>query len=150
MAMGREVALKSEVPLDIGMVHVDGASLVQALANLVGNGIRFTPDGGEVRVQAVRDARWLVISVIDNGVGIEVDRQKELLGRSLSVRDSLNHHSSGTLEFNSAGLGLGFPIARGIVEAHGGYLTLDSAPGTGTTVTVRVPGGVQMRMGKAA
>jgi len=150
LAVGREVAVKSEVSLELGMVHVDGPSMVQALVNLVGNGIRFTPDGGGVRVQAVQDSRWLVISVIDNGVGIDVERQKDLLGKSLSVRDSLNHHSSGTLEFNSAGLGLGFPIARGIVEAHGGYLTLDSAPGTGTTVTVRIPGQAHPRMEKAA
>jgi signal transduction histidine kinase len=150
LAVGRRVKIQSEVSLGLDTVHVDGASIVQALVNLLGNGIRFTPDGGWVRLQALRDGPWLKISVIDNGVGIEEERQKHLLDRSLNVRDSLNHHSSSTLEFNSAGLGFGLPIARGIVEAHGGYLTLESSPGTGTTVTVRIPAGAPARMEKAA
>jgi signal transduction histidine kinase len=63
----------------------------------------------------------------------------EVLRRSFSVRDSLNHHSSGTLEFNSAGLGLGLTLARGIVEAHGGVIEAESTPDRGSTFAIRVP-----------
>ncbi|HWN82642.1 MAG TPA: ATP-binding protein, partial [Candidatus Udaeobacter sp.] len=55
------------------------------------------------------------------------------------LRSSLSHHSSGTLEFNSAGLGLGLPLARGIVEAHGGTIRVESQLGRGSTFTLRLP-----------
>jgi signal transduction histidine kinase len=80
-----------------------------------------------------------VFTVTDNGIGIDAERQQNLFDRTFNVRDTLNHHSSSTLEFNSAGLGLGLPIARGIVEAHGGRISVNSAPGTGTTFTIRIP-----------
>jgi signal transduction histidine kinase len=149
-AVGRTVAVELTLPPEPGVAHVDGPSLVQALANVVSNGIRFTPDGGRVQVRAERADSWLMISVIDNGVGIAVERQKHLFDRSFTVRDSLNHHSSSTLEFNSAGLGLGLPIARGIVEAHGGRLLVESVHGTGTTVKVWIPIGSQAQLPKAA
>jgi signal transduction histidine kinase len=124
-------------------VNADGPSLTQALANLVSNGIRFTPDGGRVEVRAYREDPWLVITVRDTGVGIEPGNLSKIFERAFVVRDSLNHHSSSTLEFNSAGLGLGLSIARGIVEAHEGWLTVESEPGQGSTFMHRVPlGGV--------
>jgi signal transduction histidine kinase len=150
LAVGRRVALECRVAPDVETVHVDGPSIIQALVNLVSNGIRFTPDGGKVELRAARDGAWIMLSIVDNGIGIEADRVEHLLERSFEVRDSLNHHSSNTLEFNSAGLGLGLPIARGIVEAHGGRLTLESTPGAGTTLTVRIPMGPHMKMEKAA
>jgi len=150
LAVGRRVTVERDVSPELDAVEVDGPSIVQALVHLVSNGIRFTPDGGRVDVRAVTEDAWLVISIADNGVGIEPDHQKQLFERSFTVRDSLNHHSSSTLEFNSAGLGLGLPIARGIVEAHGGRLVLDSKPGVGTTFTIRIPVGSHTRMEKAA
>ena len=55
------------------------------------------------------------------------------------VRDSLNHHSSSRLEFNSAGLGMGLSIASGIVQAHGGTLMVQSTPGRGSVFTILIP-----------
>lgn len=143
LAVGRRVTVQSHVASDLGSAQLDGAGITQAVANLLSNGIRFTPDGGHVDVRAERDGEWLVIAVSDTGVGIEPERRERLFERSFNVRDSLHHHSSGTLEFNSAGLGLGLPIARGIVEAHGGGITVQSKVGTGSTFTIRIPVGAR-------
>ena len=67
------------------------------------------------------------------------DRKRRLFDRGWQVQSSAHHHSSSTLEFNSAGLGLGFSIARGIVEAHGGSLDVESTVGRGTTVRMQLP-----------
>ena len=135
----RQVEIACEVEPSLGSVSVDGHRMAQAVADLIRNGIRFTPDGGHVRAIAQRDQDELVIEVRDNGIGIPQDKQRDLFNRPFMLHDSLNHHSSSTLEFNSAGLGLGLPIARGIIEAHGGKLLVESRPGEGSTFTIRLP-----------
>ena len=146
----RNLSLVSEVDPALGKVHVDGQRLVQAVANLVRNGIRFTPDGGRIEVRASRTDRDLVIEVRDNGIGIEEDRLKTLFTRSASGRNSLHHHSSSTLEFNSAGIGLGLTLARGIAEAHGGTLHASSRLGEGSVFTLRIPIAGDMQVADAA
>ena len=138
-APGRHVEVTLEVEPGFETVPVDGGRLSQVVTNLVRNGIRYTPDGGHVSVLARREGTDLVIDVVDDGVGIPEERQATLFDRPFMVRDSLRHHSSSTLEFNSGGLGLGLPIARGLVEAHGGTLSVRSAPGQGSTFTIRIP-----------
>jgi signal transduction histidine kinase len=123
---------------------------VQAIANLVRNGIRFTPDGGTVEVHAKREGEALVIVVRDNGVGIPADRLKHVWDRSFTSQDSMHHHSSAKLEFRSAGLGLGLRMVRGIVEAHGGLVEADSREGEGSVFTIRVPYGGLERLDRAA
>ncbi len=138
-ARGRMHHFSIDIQPDLGRARLDGARLMQATAHLVRNAIRFTPDGGQINIQAERQGDNLVISVADTGIGIAEDKKPHLFDRSFMLRDSLQHHSSGTLEFNSAGLGLGLPLARGIVEAHGGTIGLESQPGHGSTFTIRIP-----------
>ena len=138
-ARGRNVEVTLDVDAQLGLVPVDGARLTQVVANLVRNGIQFTPDGGHVSVVARRTSGEMVIDVTDDGIGISAERQASLFERPFMVRGSNHHHSSGTLEFNSGGLGLGLTIARGLVEAHGGTLDVRSAPGEGSTFTIRLP-----------
>ena len=135
---GRQVAVVFEANRGTGSASVDRPRLVQAITHLVSNGIRFTADGGRVDVRSWRDGPRLAIEVKDTGVGIDAERQGDLFERAM-VRDSRNHHSSSRLEFNSSGLGLGLPIARGIVEAHGGRIAFTSIPGAGSTFTIWVP-----------
>lgn len=137
--VNRKVDVLCMLAPDLGDGHVDAPRLTQAIANLVRNGIRFTPDGGEVEVSARREAGALVIMVRDNGVGIPLEKQRHVFDRASLMRDSLHHHSSSTLEFNSSGLGLGLSIASGIVTAHGGKIELESEPGVGSRFTVRIP-----------
>jgi signal transduction histidine kinase len=135
---GREVRVETELA-EVGRVRVDGDRLRTAIANLVRNGIRFTPDGGRVRVEARRVGSDLEVTISDTGIGIAADRQATLFDATYSGRGSLNHHSSNRLEFNSAGLGLGLSIARGIIRAHRGTVALRSQPGRGSTFVVRIP-----------
>lgn len=137
-ARGRRVNLTLEIERDIPLLRVDGARLTEALANLVRNALRFTPDGGKVEVRTRWQEPWLEMEVVDDGVGIEPERHDQIFERGVVVRDSRHHHSSTTLEFNSAGLGLGLAIARGIVEAHGGTIEVDSEPGRGSRFLVRL------------
>ena len=138
-ARGRMHHFSVDIQPDLGRARLDGARLIQATAHLVRNAIRFTPDGGQIIIEAERQGHEIVISVTDTGIGIAEDKKPHLFDRSFMLRDSLQHHSSGTLEFNSAGLGLGLPLARGIVEAHGGTIRLESQPGHGSTFTIRIP-----------
>jgi signal transduction histidine kinase len=146
---GRQVMVVFEANRGTGSASVDRPRLVQAITHLVSNGIRFTADGGRVDVRAWREGPRLAIEVHDTGVGIEADRQSDLFERAM-VRDSRNHHSSSRLEFNSAGLGLGLPIARGIVEAHGGRIGFTSTPGAGSTFTSWVPAEPAHSLARAA
>ncbi len=138
-ATEREHIWLIEIAADVGTAFLDGPRFGQAIAHLVRNAIRFTPDGGRIRVLARSNGGYLIIQVEDSGIGIAEDKKEHLFDRSFMLRDSLQHHSSRTLEFNSAGLGLGLPLARGIVEAHGGAIEVESDPGRGSTFTVTVP-----------
>ena len=138
-AVNRRVAVVSEVAPGLPIARLDAARMTLALANLVRNGIRFTPDGGRVTVRAHADDETLVLEVEDTGVGMSEERRRRLYESAWHARPSDHHHSSSTLEFNSAGLGLGLPIARGINAAQHGALAVASMVGRGTVVTVRVP-----------
>ena len=137
-ARGRRVNVAVETERSAPLFVVDGSRLTEAVTNLVRNAVRFTPDGGRVEVRTRWREPWLDIEVVDDGVGITAEKQAHIFERGVVVRDSRNHHSSTTLEFNSAGLGLGLAITRGIVEAHGGTITVDSAPGKGSRFVVRL------------
>ncbi len=138
-APGRSVHLLSRVDSDVPNVRADRGRLTLAVVNLLTNGIRFTPDGGQVEVCARWNGRQLEIEVRDTGIGIPADRQVAILERGSAGHEVLHHHSSNSLEFNSAGLGLGLSITRGIVEAHGGSLTVESAPGRGSAFRMKLP-----------
>jgi two-component system sensor histidine kinase SenX3 len=79
------------------------------------------------------------IAVHDTGIGISEEHRRSLFERGPAVRDSLNHHSSSTLEFNSGGLGLGLALARNVAEAHGGSIRVESVEGRGSTFTIVLP-----------
>jgi signal transduction histidine kinase len=136
---GRDVRVTVLAEPDPGTAMVDGDRLVEALTNLISNGIRFTPDGGEVTIGCHRNATHLVVEVRDTGIGIPEARQATIFERAFMTRDSKHHHSSSTLEFNSAGLGLGLPIALGIVRMHGGAIEVESKEGRGSVFRIRLP-----------
>lgn len=138
-ARKRELDVDVVVAPDLPPARMDGMRIAQAVSQLVRNSIRFTADGGLIEVRAFREGDELVLQVQDTGIGIPEEKCQDLFDRSYMVRDSLHHHSSSTLEFQSAGLGLGLAIVRGILEAHGGTIKVESQVSRGTTFTLRLP-----------
>ena len=137
-AHGRRVQVTLELDYGTPRLRVDVLRLTEAVANLVRNGIRFTPDGGQVEVCSRWENDTLEIEVRDNGIGVPPEKLEAIFEKGFVVRDSRHHHSSNRLEFRSAGLGLGLAIARGIVESHGGVIEVESEPGAGSTFRIRL------------
>jgi signal transduction histidine kinase len=128
------------IGVETGLVHprVDHDYLSQAILNVVMNAVRFTPDGGSIDLSARRVPEGAEIVVTDTGIGIPKEDQEKIFAKLVELKD-INLHSSGTAEFNSSGLGLGLSIARGIVEAHGGTIRVESEVGKGSTFRILLP-----------
>ena len=109
-------------------VHADRDRLLQALGNLVGNALKFTPAGGHVRADAVVTDTAVRLGVHDSGPGMDESMLAHVFDRFWQARAG-----------DRRGAGLGLAIARGIVEAHAGQLWLESEPGHGTTAWVEIP-----------
>jgi PAS domain S-box-containing protein len=128
-----EVRLEMAVQPDLPPLLADERKLKQILINLLSNAVKFTPAGGAIRLAALRDPANgdLVITVADTGIGIaaaDIHRVMEPFGQ---VDNPINRKFRGT--------GLGLPLTKGLVELHGGRFDLESTPGVGTTVTIRLP-----------
>jgi len=109
-------------------IQADQQRLVQAFSHLINNAIKYTPDGGriEVRGQLVDEDEGIVhIIVADTGIGIAPEEQ-ELIFEPFYRVGSADLHSTGTVKFKGAGPGLGLPIAKGVIEAHGGTIWVES------------------------
>jgi PAS domain S-box-containing protein len=120
------------------MLDADPTRLVQVIANLLTNAIKYTPDGGRIRLAGFRDPATgeAVIEVTDNGVGIPADQQAQLFQMFTQLG-----HTAGRAK---GGLGIGLALARTLVQMHGGSITVASAGlGAGSTFTVRLPLAVQ-------
>jgi signal transduction histidine kinase len=128
------------IGVETGLVHprVDRGYLSQAILNVVMNAVRFTPDGGSIELSAGRVEGGIEVAVSDTGIGIREEDQERIFAKLVELKD-VNLHSSGTAEFNSSGLGLGLSIARGIVDAHGGTIRVESQVGKGSTFRIRLP-----------
>jgi signal transduction histidine kinase/DNA-binding response OmpR family regulator len=109
-------------------LRVDGARIMQVISNLVGNAIKFTPEGGSVTLAAACEGDELRISVIDTGSGISPEALPHVFGRFWQAHEA-----------DRRGLGLGLAIARGIVEAHGGRIWVESEPGEGSIFQFTLP-----------
>ena len=127
-ARQKRLQLQWRVASDVPTVRADRHRLARVLANLVGNAIKFTPDGGLVLFQAARDGGQAVVSVQDTGVGIPADELPRVFQR---------FWHAGRAQRGGAGLGLA--IAKGVVEAHGGRIWVESVVGAGTTFHFTLP-----------
>lgn len=126
----------SEVP----QISLDKKRIYQVLTNIIGNAIKFTPDGGRIEITpmlyarasefvkkyARADADYLDIEVRDSGIGIDRDEAERIFEKFYEVGE-IDKHATSKYRFLGRGVGLGLPIARGIVEAHGGRLWVESA-----------------------
>ncbi|WP_437735593.1 ATP-binding protein [Sorangium sp. So ce1335] len=111
-------------------LRCDPVRIEQVLNNLVANAIKYSPGGGAVQVAVAREGAEVSIAVSDRGVGIPDEEQRRLFERYFRAP------SSGGV---APGVGLGLWAARRIAEAHGGRIDVRSAPGEGSTFTLRLP-----------
>ena len=110
------------------IVQADEERVLQLIDNLVGNALKFTPSGGRVSIGGFIDANELRVSVTDTGPGIPEEQRARLFDRFWQARGA-----------DRRGLGLGLPIAKGIAEAHGGRLWVESTVGSGSTFNFAMP-----------
>ena len=118
------LALEDELPA----AWIDASRVAQAISNLLGNALKFTPPGGRITVGAKRERSWVRVWVADSGEGIAEDQVERIF------RPFWQAHAA-----DGRGLGLGLAITRGIVEAHGGRIAVESHPGRGSTFSFTVP-----------
>jgi PAS domain S-box-containing protein len=127
----KQVALHCEINAE--EVEADGPRVVQVLSNLVGNAIKFTPQGGAVRVSVRPDGDGLIrFEVSDTGIGIDPNDLPHLFDRFWQVQRTAR-----------GGAGLGLAISKGLVEAHGGQIWVDSELGAGSTFCFTLPAPVR-------
>ncbi|MDE2025809.1 MAG: GAF domain-containing sensor histidine kinase [Patescibacteria group bacterium] len=136
--IGIAVDIEKELPL--GMF--DNTRIAQVLNNLISNSLKFTPENGIITIKAhtystdylpkTQTNPGILISVADSGIGIPKEKQAVLFQKFSQVENAQELH-------NVVGTGLGLYISKGIVEAHGGSIFLQSTPGKGTTVSFTLP-----------
>ncbi|HEY5347665.1 MAG TPA: PAS domain-containing sensor histidine kinase, partial [Rhizomicrobium sp.] len=125
------VALKTQIAPAARTVFADKRAVKQMLVNLLSNGVKFTPRGGEVRLRITLDVRGLEIAVSDTGVGIS-SSDLARLGQPFEQVEGEHVRSK-------EGTGLGLALVKALAAMHGGEAILESVLGEGTTVRVRLP-----------
>jgi signal transduction histidine kinase len=131
MAEPAEVTLGIEISDALPPLRSDAIRLQQIVLNLMSNAVKFTPAGGRVTVTAGLNAAGAVIAVSDTGIGMKAEEIPIALEPFRQIDGSLSRRFAGT--------GLGLPLAKALVELHGGRLEIESAPGCGTTVRIWLP-----------
>jgi two-component system sensor histidine kinase/response regulator len=134
LARSRSIDLRSELD-DVPPVSGDRERLSQLVGNLVSNALKFTPAGGTVTARTFIDGTNVVVEVTDTGIGIPEGEQSRVFQRFF--------RSSTATEQAIPGTGLGLVISRAIAEAHGGSISLRSAPGAGASFRVELPVGAE-------
>jgi signal transduction histidine kinase/FixJ family two-component response regulator len=128
LAEARGIAFHVQADGDLPRLRMDGARVMQVISNLVGNAVKFTPEGGAVTLGAEWVGSEVRVSIADTGAGISPEQLPHVFGRFWQADDA-----------DRRGLGLGLSIARGIVEAHGGRIWVESEPGEGSTFHFTLP-----------
>lgn len=104
----------------------DPQRLLQVFRNVISNAIKYTPDGGNIRIHGRRLPGFLETTVKDNGIGIDLEDQNKIFNKFSQISSS-KYHSSGKIKFKGGGPGLGLYISKGIIEKHGGTMWVDSS-----------------------
>ena len=128
IAREKSITLTVSAAADLPAVRADSSRVLQVFSNLVGNAVKFTPSGGAITLSAAREDGKVMCSVADNGPGIPAAQIPRLFGKFWQAKRG-----------DGRGVGLGLAIARGIVEAHGGTITVQSEEGRGSVFSFALP-----------
>jgi signal transduction histidine kinase len=104
----------------------DGERLYQAFTKIISNAIKYTPDGGRILITGRKLTDFIEVTLADSGIGIDPDDQSQIF-KKFGRLGNAELHSSGKIKFKGGGPGLGLTIAKGIIEAHGGSIWVESA-----------------------
>jgi signal transduction histidine kinase len=129
-AAGSLVTLHIEAPANLPMVSGDPKSLERALIALVDNAIKFSPHGGQVTLKIYEEENFVIIDIIDQGIGIETSQIPKIFDRFYHLERSGDQLFSG--------IGLGLAITNQVIKQHNGRLSVHSEPGKGSTFSVRL------------
>jgi two-component system, NtrC family, sensor histidine kinase HydH len=121
----RGIVIRTHLAADLRPVRLDADLFKQALLNLILNAEHAMPSGGELILTTRRDGSWIVLDVIDTGIGMPAEVRARIFDAFFSTR--------------SGGSGLGLPTTRKIVEAHGGKIEVQSEPGKGSQFIISLP-----------
>jgi PAS domain S-box-containing protein len=127
----RNQTMQIAVDPDAGIVLGDERRLEHVVSNLLTNAVKFTPEGGSIVIRAIREGSEAIISVQDSGIGIPEEEHTKVFERF--------YRSERKESAKVPGSGLGLSIVKAIAQNHGGDVTLASAVGEGTTISIRLP-----------
>lgn len=133
-AKTKDIKITADFEKDLPHVSFDPSRIEQVINNLISNSLKFTPEKGKINISVKKDGerkKTLLVSVVDTGMGIPKDKQGKLFSKFSQILQNGNGENLGT--------GLGLFITKGIVEAHGGVISLDSEEGKGTTISFTLP-----------
>ncbi|HNT86377.1 MAG TPA: response regulator [Candidatus Hydrogenedentes bacterium] len=135
----RSQRIQAEIEPNLPEISVDRGKISDALANLLMNAIKFTPDGRNIEVRVCREGSGAIrVSVKDPGIGISNADKPHMFERLFATLDVM-HHSSGYYEFRKRGIGLGLAIVKDFVEMHGGTVGFESEEGRGSCFHFTLP-----------
>jgi signal transduction histidine kinase len=155
----RRIQLATDGIHELPPIYADFKRLVQSFTNLLGNAVKYTPDNGRIHVTAAaltstENDEYVEITISDTGIGIDPKYHQLIFEKFFRIGDP-QLHSTGSTKFKGAGPGLGLPIAKGVIEAHGGRIWVESEgedeqrlPGSRFHIILPVkPPGVQIKEG---
>lgn len=131
IARPRKITIYSKIPQQIPLVRVDGEKIYWVLTQLLDNAIKFTPQGGEITVDAQLESSVVTVGVTDTGIGISTERVAEIFEPF--------HQLDGSDTRRYGGVGLGLAMVRRIIEAHGSLVSVTSLPGRGSRFEFPLP-----------
>jgi signal transduction histidine kinase len=129
-AEDKKQQLNLEIDESTGSVIGDARRLRESIEHILRNAVAYTDEGGRILLKAHGTDEAVAVTVADDGPGIDPDDQAQVFER---------FHRSGSSTRGDAALGLGLPLTRQFIEAHGGTVELQSEPGKGTSVTMTIP-----------
>ncbi|MCX6029324.1 MAG: PAS domain-containing protein [Chloroflexi bacterium] len=130
-ALSDRHCLTSDLRAEPLVATVDAKRIEQVLRNLLDNAIKYSPDGGTITVQVYGDSQQILLAVSDEGIGIPAEEWARIFERFHRVENEITRRLRGA--------GLGLAVCRGIVEAHGGRIWVESQPGAGSTFCFTLP-----------
>jgi signal transduction histidine kinase len=138
---GRQLTIEVDGLETLPLIPGDKARLRQVFWNLISNAVKYTDDGGLVRIEGKVTEGFVELTVTDTGIGIDLEEHEDIFSRFYVVEDTAYHSSSKTA-YLGGGLGLGLTIVRGIVDAHHGQIWVESRgqrTGTGSSFHILLP-----------